>query len=376
MIRIAVWGMTNNRGGIESMIMNIYRNLDRTKVQFDFLLSHNEGPIAFEDEILAMGGRIFRILYSERESFIKSRTCWMKYFKEHPEVTGIHIHANFPYAFPLVMAKRAGIELRILHSHNSAGAVEGVRGIKKIIIRIRNYFVNKQIKSAPNLYFSCSDIAADYMFSGEKYVWIKNGIDLTAFDYDEKVRDSLREKYNIATNDKVIGFVGRFRTQKNPLFLIDIYSEYVKLNEASKLVLIGVGGLEKEIKNRIKKYDIEEKVLFLGSRKDVNKWYQVFDLLLLPSIYEGLPVVLVEAQAAGLPSLASDNITKQIKVTDLLHYKSLDIPAKEWAEEIKEILNSYDRKSYMEDMEKAGFDIKQVSDEVMKYYCKNNYVMK
>lgn len=367
--RVAVIGMTENRGGIESVIMNIYRNIDRTKVQFDFLLPHNMDIMAFEDEVLQMGGRIFRIIYSERESMKKAKGTLLQYFKEHPEVKVVHLHSNFPYAFPLKIAKKAGVPTRILHAHNSVLLFDNEKGIKSKLKTIRNFIVYRQIDKYPTVFFSCSDLAAKSTFKDKEYVWIKNGIELEQFEYDEQVRDELRKSFEIKEDETLIGFVGRLCSRKNPLYVLEVFKEYNKINPKSKLAFIGEGELKVSIEQKLQEYGLKDKVILPGMVSDAHKWYQAFDLFLLPSLFEGLPVVLVEGQVSGLPCLVSDTITKQINLTELIKYKSNKLSAKEWAKDIEAMLqNEIDRVKYKDEMYKAGFNVKSIAKEVEQYY--------
>ena len=367
-IRVLYWGMTENIGGIESFIMNVYRNIDRSKIQIDFLLNHNAGKIAFEDEITEMGGRLYRVMYSERESFFKARSSLKKFFKEHKEFKAVHIHANFPYVFPLKYARKYGVPIRILHSHNSNGNTNKNWGIKKIISFVRDIQIKNQINTLPTCYFACSDLAADYMFPEKEYVWVKNGIDLKKYDFNQSVKDEVLLELNIDKEYQVLGFVGRLREQKNPFFIIDIFREYLKLNTKTKLIIVGVGEYEKELKKYSEDLIFNGDVIFLGKRIDTERLYQAMDAFLLPSIYEGLPVVLVEAQTAGLPSFTSDIVTKQVNVTDLIEYYSLKDNANSWAMKIYDKLKSTKRRGRLADIESQGFDIKSVAKEIEEFY--------
>lgn len=367
-VRVLYWGMSSNIGGIESFIMNVYRNIDREKVQIDFITSHDHAKIAFEDEIEAMGGKVYRVMYSERESFIKARTSLRKFFKEHNEYVAVHIHANFPYVFPLKYAKKAGIPVRIIHSHNSSEGGNKATGIRKIINAFRDRQIQRQIKKYPTHYFACSELAAKYMFSTQQYRWIKNGVDLNEYSFDEGVRREIRDELGIEQNCHLLGFIGRLRHQKNPFFIIDIFREYQKLNNNSKLAIAGIGEWEKEVKEHAKELIDSGKVLFLGKRTDAERLYQGMDAFLLPSFYEGLPVVLVEAQTAGLPCFTSDVVTKQIGVTDVIEYHSLDENEEKWAQYIYHKLQTTSRKSYKNIMKQEGFSIFTVAKELEKFY--------
>ena len=371
MIKVLCWGMSGNLGGIESFIFNTYKNIDKSKIQMDFLVAHDREKIAYEDEIIAMGGKIHRVMYSESESLIKARTSLKKFFKEHNDYDVMHIHANFPYAFPLKYAKKAGVPVRILHSHNSNKDQVNYKGIKKIISSIRDRQVKKHIDKYPNYYFACSDLAAEFMFPGKEYKWIKNGINTDVFKYDEIVRKETREELNIPEGYQALGFIGRIREQKNPYFIIDIFREYLKLNEKTKLVIVGIGEWEKQIKEYAKELIDNGQALFLGKRKDSNRIYQAIDAFLLPSFYEGLPVVLVESQTAGLPSFTSDVVTKQVELTDLVHYYPLSLGEKEWAKNILDELQKYERKDYSNAIIKKGFEEKESAKEIEKFYLEN-----
>lgn len=367
-VRILIWGMSENIGGIETFIMNVYRNINRRKVQFDFLCSHDSLPIAYEDEIISMGGRVFRIMYSERESIIKSRTCLKNFFKEHPEIKGVHVHANFPYAFPLKYAKKAGIKLRILHSHNSAGIDAKKHGLKKILDSIRKKQVAYQINKYPTMYLACSDIAGKYMFHNKSFRWIKNGINVNEFSFDEEIRKEYRERLGIDDDTVVVGFIGRYREQKNPLYLLEIFKEYININKKAVLVMIGIGEMQGVIDKQIRDLALENKVIQLGKREDTNNLYQMMDAFLLPSLYEGLPVVLVEAQTSGLPCFVSDTITRQVQLTDLINYYSIESNPIQWAKQVDEQIKQYQRKDYSAKVACAGFDMVDVAKELERIY--------
>lgn len=345
-IRILQWGMLSGRGGIETMIMNLYRHMDRSKVQFDFLTQHDADKLAFEDEILDMGGRVYRVMYSERESLTKSRSSLKQFFSEHSEIAGIHVNANYPYAFPLGFAAKAGVPLRILHSHNAGSAdsqqpMPGIKGMVKGVIRgVRNQRVRHQIMTYPTQYMACSAAAAQYMFPGKLYTWVKNGIDTTAFAYDQTLRVTTRHKLGIADTTTVLGFCGRLRTQKNPLFLVDIFEQYHRLNPDSLLLIVGIGELKEQMLQKIREYRLEHFVKFVGAQADVSPFYQAMDTFVLPSLYEGLGIVFIEAQCSGLPCFGSlGAVPQEAGVTDLMHYVPLESGASVWAKKIHDVLS-------------------------------------
>ena len=361
-IRILHWGLSGGRGGIEAFIMDLYRNIDREKVQFDFLEDHNMREFIYEDEIRQMGGRVFRVLYSQRENYVKSKKCFIEFLKNHPEIVGVHVHANFLYGKLLKDAKKAGIPIRILHSHNS-----GVNRKESMKNKFRNVIARWQINKYPSAYFTCSDLAADFMFPNQKSTWIKNGINISKYDYDPETRCRIRHYLGIE-DETLIGFVGNLRMQKNPYYLIDIFEQFHKKNSKSKLLIVGSGILEKDIKNYVLSKNLGDDVIFLGLITNVHEMYQAMDGFLLPSLYEGLPVVLVEAQTAGLPCFVADSITKQISVTENIQYISIHRSPEKWAEIMDNMLSNYKRRSHKEEIIDSGFDMADVAMGVQSYY--------
>lgn len=368
-IRILQWGLFGGVGGIETFIMNLYRHIDKSKVQFDFLEAHDMEPFRYEEEINEMGGHVYRILYSERENYKKSKTCLVDFLKEHPEIQGIHVHANFPYGTLLKYAKEANLPIRFLHSHNSSDNDSvNVRGLRKIKYAIRSIRAGRQIKKYPTHYLACSDRAAEYMFPDENYIWIKNGVDLNRFDFNPQVREEVRKDNHINNDTKVIGFVGHLRTQKNPMRMLEIFNVYHKKNCDSVLWIIGIGELEEDMRNYVSNNSLDACVKFLGQRTDVERLYQAFDGFLLPSIFEGLPVVLVEAQAAGLPCFVSDVQTRQVQLTNEAKYISLDESNEQWAEVMESTLKNYVRKSNYKLLREAEFDIEDTARNIEALY--------
>jgi len=368
-IRILQWGMTNNVGGVEVFIMNIYRNIDRDKVQFDFLLSHNQPTIPFEDEINQLGGRVFRVTYGQKESPIKARRCLETFFKEHQgEFAGIHMHSCFiTYALPLKYAEKYHVPIRIYHSHNAGDMYPSKSLLKKVI----SYTTRKDVKKWSTDLFACSDLAGKYMFHCNDAKWIKNAVDIDKFRFNIETRNLLREKYNLQ-DKKVIGFVGRLQYQKNPLKLIDIFNLVYQKEKNSILIIIGTGDLENQIKEKIESYNLNHAVLMLGQQNDVNEWYQAMDCFFLPSLFEGLPVVLIEAQCSGLPCIASDKvITKDSKILENLSFVDLESYSEEWVNVIIDKLNNVDLSDRLlaaELVSSAGFEINKVSKGIEDYY--------
>ena len=296
-------------GGVESVIMNYYRHLDHSKVQFDFICDEDSTRIPY-DEIKKLGGRVFLVpKYQNLPKYLKALE---KLFKEN-QYRIVHSNINTLSVFPLYAAKKAGVPIRISHSHSTSNPKEWKRNLIKNILRPFS-------KRYATDYFACSELAGRYLFGNKsfdqgKVKIIHNAIDIDKFKFDEVARKKLRKEFGIKDSTIVVGHVGRFVQQKNHTFLVDVFKGYHKKNPDSKLLLVGSGPLEDEIKKKVERLDLKDSVLFLGQRDDINKLYSVMDVFCLPSLYEGLPVVGVEAQAAGLPTIFSNRISKEVIVS-------------------------------------------------------------
>lgn len=268
-----------NQGGVENFIMNFYRKIDKSKIQFDFLVNRKG---YFDDEIKKMGGKIYYIPALQKVGQIKYQKNLDTFFQNHNEYKIVHSHLNQVTGVILERAKKANIPVRIAHSHNS-------KSPKNIVIRCyKNYLGNKIFNSA-NVYFACSKVAADWLFKGysEKAIIINNAIDVDKFIYNQEKRKKIRQELNII-DDKMmlIGHIGRFNKQKNHLFLLKIFKDLLNKKDDCMLLLIGEGKLKNKIIKLIHKYGLENKVKLLGTRKDVNDILQGIDVLLFPSLYE------------------------------------------------------------------------------------------
>lgn len=349
-----------NRGGLETMIMNYYRKIDRTKIQFDFIVHRMERG-DYDDEIEAMGGKIYRMVNIRPGNYHKYFKQLDEFFKIHNEYKVVHSHINENSGFVLRAAKKYGIECRIAHSHLSDLKLD-----YKYPFRIYGrYYLNKYV----NEYFACSKRAGQWLFKNPKknIIVLNNAVDVNSFKINKEKRLKLRTELNL--NDKfVIGHVGRFNPQKNHTFLIDIFSEIYKKKENAVLLLIGEGYLLQEIKEKVKKLNLQDKVLFLGLRSDIPDLMQSMDLFLFPSLYEGLPVVLIEAQAAGLKIVTSTGVTKETDLTNSLEFYDLQCTSKEWADKIL----SLDTKKidYSEILRKKGYDSNTNASWLVDFYMR------
>ena len=354
-----------NSGGMESMIMNYYRNLDRSKVQFDFLVFSERS--FFDDEVEKLGGKIYRVT-PRRKNFFKNLSEIDEFFKIHTEYKIVHIHQGILNLTALKKANKYKVPNIIVHSHGV-----DLKQLKKL--RIYNeFYIKPKVSKLANNYFACSESVVKHIFSNnivksKKYNIIKNAIDCEKFIYNNDIRNKVRNQFNI-NNKFVIGHVGAFLTVKNHKFILKIFKEVCKKNNDSVLLLVGAGPLENEILREIEDLNLKDKVILVGKAHNVNELMQAMDIFLLPSYFEGLPLVTIEAQASGLKCFISDNITKEISLTNLIEFISLNKSANYWASEIIKYNNNYDRINTKNMIEKSGFDIKKQSKVLQEFYIK------
>lgn len=349
-------------GGVESVVMNYYRNIDRNKVQFDFLCSESSTDIPYE-EIEKLGGRVF--IVPNYTKVVKYQKELQKIFKEN-NYKIVHSHISTMSVFPLRAAKKAGVPIRIAHSHSTTNKKEKKKNLLKQVLRPFS-------KVYATDYMCCSELAGRWLFCNKEYdkgnvYLLNNAIDLDKFKFDEKVRKTKRKALGIGDDTFVIGHIGRFVEQKNHRFLIDIFNEIHKKNSNSLLLLVGQGPLKKEIENKVKELKLNDSVRFLGQRNDVNELYQAFDVFLLPSLYEGLPVVGVEAQATGLLCELSNDMTKETKVLDTTRFISLNTSAEEWATIILDDYSRFKRHDTTYEITKKNFNIKNETSKLENEY--------
>ena len=363
MVKVLQIGMTDNHGGIEEFIYMFTTNMHSNEILFDFI-NMSRGELIYSEQLKKMG-KVINVANEFRHP-VKCYNQIKKIMIEN-KYDVIHINKNSVSSLVVLFAaKKAGIKIRILHSHNtkSNGGI-----IINILHRLNKFFAIKLC----NKFIACSEEAARWMFTKNvinkhEYIIINNAIDISKFIYSEEIRNKKRNELHIKSCDYVIGNVGRFVKQKNHKFLIDIFYNYYQKNKNAKLVLVGVGPLMNDIKKKVSEYKIEKSVVFLNNRQDVNELYQAFDLFILPSIYEGLGIVLIEAQTSGLPCLASSSLPKNSKVTNLIKYISLNKDVEEWVNEcgiINEERDNYDNFKKIED---SGYNIKKEIQKLKKIY--------
>ncbi len=370
-IRVIHVVSTMDFGGAETLIMNIYRNIDREKLQFDFLC-HNRTEAMFSEEIYQLGGRMFSVAGPSHSGLFGYMKQLFVFFKTHPEYNTVPSHQNYLSGLILWMAKLAGIKNRYSHSHVSYSSVPLKRRIEFALFKIAFF-------GATTRRFACAEAAKEsiyYSWLSKNVIILPNAIEVSKFAFDPEARKAKRMELGFSENDILIGHVGRFSPPKNHEFLIKIFSDIAVLDKSTKLVLVGEGGLRLHIQEEAEKLGLIDRVLFLGVRSDVDKLLQCFDLLLFPSRWEGLSVACVEAQAAGLPVLTSDTVSREVALTDLVHFMPLDRPVQEWAEKALELVatgSGTDRKQYAAQVAEKGFDIHKMAEFMQDIYLHDSY---
>lgn len=375
-------------GGAESRIMDLYRQMNRDEIQFDFLvhssavnlrtcLAANRAdnksdncvrkPEFYDEEIKQLGGHIYVLPKFKVYNYFVYRKAVQKFFEEHHEFHVVQGHMTSTAGIYLPIAKKCGIPIVVAHSRN-AGVVKGVKGIA-------TKFFRRNLADKADYCFACSELAGKDVFGEEamcqdRVKIIHNAIDAGRFTYDADRRKEVRERLGLA-DQLVLGHVGRFNYQKNHPYLIDIFASLCKIRQDAVLLLLGEGPDMESIREKCHLLGIEEKVRFLGNQKQTEDYYQAMDIFLLPSFFEGLPGVLMEAQAAGLKCFVSDRVTREAEVTELVTYLSIEQPAGEWAKKIIEAA-VYERRDTYQTMRNAGFDVETQAAGYRLFYQKGD----
>lgn len=360
-----------NRGGAETMVMNYYRNIDRTKVQFDFMV-HRQERGAYDDEIEALGGKIYRMPPVQPGHFKEYKAKVSEFFDEHKEYLIIHSHMSELGYFVFREAKKRGIKCTVCHAHNAPHFNEETL-IEKAKDIVRAYF-KKQIRKYTDRKFVCGIEAGDWLFgkeSRDEFVMMNNAVDAKKFTWSEQRAGTVRDKLGL--KDKfVICHVGRFNPQKNHTFLIDIFKEIYKKNPEAILLLVGAGDLEKKVRQQVEEYGLNDSVRFMGLRDDVDDILVASDVFLFPSLYEGLPVTLVEAQSSGIKCIISDTIPSDCRITENIEVVELEKSAVYWAEKVLRYADGYERKDAYSKIVSAKFDIRENAVWLEEFYL-NEY---
>ncbi|MDQ0903980.1 glycosyltransferase family 1 protein [Paenibacillus sp. V4I7] len=353
-IRILHVVVNMNRGGAETLLMNLYRNMDRSQVQFDFLTSKAG---AYDAEIMEMGGTIHRIPYVSDIGHTKYIQALDQFFMTNTDYKIVHAHMDKMSGFVLRSAKKAGVPIRIAHSHNTSS--EG-----GIAVKTYKWVAGTFISSCATHFLACSNKAAQWLFAnkGNDVVILKNGIESEKFVFSPEVREQVRGELKIPTGCYVVGHVGRFAYQKNHSFLIDIFAQLNRERPDTVLILAGDGPMRPEIEKKVAVLQLQSKVRFLGVRSDITRLLQAFDMFVFPSLHEGLPVTLIEAQGAGLPCLISDEITPEVDMDiQLVERLSLDDKLV-WIDRMKNaIARNSPRQIPVSSLSNKGYDIKNTA---------------
>lgn len=349
-------------GGTQAFLMNLYRNIDRNKIQFDFLVEYEEKEF-YDDEIISLGGKIYYTNFRKTLNVFKFKKTLFNILKEHPEYRIVHIHATAIGKICTDTAKKCGVKTIIAHTHNNS-AVKDWKYYPKILLR-------KLYTSGPTDFFACSEDAGKYTFKNKKFTVIYNAIDINKFLFKQEVREDIRKELNI--EDKfVIGNIGRLHEQKNQSFLIDIFYEILKKKENTILLIVGKGPLENDLKQKVSNLGIDNKVYFLGNRKDIERIYQGMDVFVLPSLFEGLGIVAIEAQASGLPVIASTGVAKEANITDNIQNINLNEPIGVWVDAICKA-KVKNRKDIENIVKNSKFNIKNNANFLQEFYLKKYY---
>lgn len=348
-----------DRGGAESMCMNLYRAMDRTKVQFDFV-KHTPDKGQFEDEIQRLGGRIYEAPTYKLYNHVQYCLWWKRHLKRHPEHTIIHGHYFTIAAIYLRIAKRFGRKT-ITHAHAERGTIDHA----SLALRIKIAIAERDEKYS-DYCFACSKKAGDWLFPHKEYRILKNAIDAGEYIPDKTIGDQARSELGILANQKVVGVIGSFTPVKNPIGVLEIFHSVHSDLPETKLLWCGDGPLRSEIEDKINELGLKESVILAGVRSDIPRMLQAMDVYIMPSLNEGLPVAGIEAQAAGIPCLFSDTVSREVEVTDCCMFLPIDNVEKWKVYILEKIFNQ--KKNTFEAVVKNGYDINKSAEMMQNFY--------
>ena len=343
-----------HRAGLETVIMNYYRNIDRTRLQFDFL-THRTSRSDYDDEIEALGGKIYHAPRLYPQNYPAYFRYMDNFFREYPEYKIIHSHIDAMSYLPLLAAKKAGVPVRIAHSHSTGIDLDFKYPLKQYFrLRLNSVATNR---------FACGKDAGEFLFQSRDFTVIPNAVNPLDFQFSDDIREKKRKELGISDRF-VIGHVGRMSYPKNHDFLLSLFSKVLEKRQDALLLLVGTGEKEKQLKEKAISLGIASSVRFLGNRSDVNELYQAMDVFVLPSLFEGIPVVGIEAQFAGLPCLFSDRVPSEASFSKICRFQKLSEPLWVWADDILS-LAEYDRNRNVQD---TSYDIKTQSANLQSCY--------
>lgn len=355
-----------NMGGIQTFLMNVYRNIDRDKIQFDFLVDDLPKGF-FEDEILSLGGKIYRVT-PRKKSIRQNKKDLDEFFKKHKEYQCVHFHcSNLSYIQPLVSAQKNKIPIRIMHSHST--------NLPNSVVHKMLHIIHKRkLKSIVTDFLACSDLAGKWLYGRgvepEKISLVRNGIKADDFLYNEEIRNEYRKKFEVE-NKVVFGNIGRFCEAKNHMFLLETFNLLKSKIPNAVLFLVGDGELHEQVFNKIDELNLKEVVFTLGARSDVSSILQALDYIIMPSKWEGFPVSLLEEQAAGLTCYVSDSVTRQAKINSNVYYLSLQDGCKKWSEKIYTTYSDQSRITNVKAIKEQGYDISNTINMLEEIYCRS-----
>lgn len=355
-----------NRGGAETMVMNYYRAIDKNKIQFDFMV-HRQEQGAYDDEIEAMGGRIFRMCPIYPQNLFRYQQMLKEFFDNHPEYQILHSHMSELGYFAFKEAIKHNVPVRICHAHSSPNfKIESFKEKLKVLPR---EILARGMRKLSTDFFVCSKIAGDWLFGKKnenKFIMMNNAVNASSFAYDKKTAEKIKSEMKWK-NKIVVGHVGRLIIPKNHTFLIDIFQQFHVKHPQSILVLVGDGDQRENICNKIKKLKLEDSIILLGFRSDTANLYKAFDIFVFPSLYEGLPVSLVEAQSAGLSCIVSNTISTQAQILPNYSILSLKDSPEIWVNEMEKHLHDK-RENTIVNIKKAKFDIYSNAEWLTNFY--------
>lgn len=349
-----------DRGGAETAIMNYYRQIDRSKVQFDFV-QHTDENCAFNNEIESLGGKIHRIPRYKVFNHFTYLAAWKQLLSNHPEYSIVHGH-YFTISILYFHVARKMDRYCIAHSH-----IE-MRGFRSIFMKA----ITLPLRKIANYYFACSEAAGVFLFGkkivrGPRFFIMRNSIDTKRFSFNQNLRDQVRNQMQLADRF-VIGHIGRFNQQKNHKFLIDIFVKVYCSESSAILILVGDGKLRPSIEEMLERLELKANVIFTSIRSDIPELLQAMDVFVFPSLYEGLGIVAIESQTAGLPTIVSDRIPSEANITNLIERESLTSSASAWATKILKYRDWKDRKDMSDYVHSKGYDISQTSKWLQNFY--------